>query len=171
MPRVRKHSLYKKCRVKTKVAGVMRLWYLNLRSVSIRAIQRGSFHSEWASALSLGWIAFPFPLCCQASSRKSAVAETFWQDYLTCKGFVHWPVILFQTRKKGGFSEKPQQWRNIFVASVEFTLYACAKLKELSSWSEHCQNGLYPFFSQLVSLRGNSAINLSSPVGKGEFGR
>lgn len=36
-------------------------------------------------------------------------------------------------KKKGGFTEKPQQQRNIFVASVEFTLYVCAKLEEFSS--------------------------------------
>ena len=40
---------------------------------------------------------------------------------------------LSDKKKKGGFAEKPQRWRNIFVASVEFTLYVCAELEEFSS--------------------------------------
>lgn len=80
---------------------------------------------------------------------------------------------LWDKKKKGGFAEKPQRWRNIFVASVEFTLHACAKL-EFSSWYRRCQTvfASTAFFSpKLVNLRENTAINSSWPVGNTELAR
>lgn len=50
-------------------------------------------------------------------------------------------------KKKGGFAEKPQLRRNIFVASVEFTLYVCAKLEEFSSrYERRCVFCIRHFF-------------------------
>ncbi len=138
MPRVIKYSQYEEYHVKPHAAGVVRLWYFHLSSHQYHV------HSEWIisywmSLNSLYGIDY-IPLFSVLSGLHQEVNTS--RDILT--GLPYMQKLCTLTRnalsdkKKGGFTPQPQQRRNIFVASVEFTLYVCAKLEEFSSWYERC---------------------------------
>lgn len=164
MPRLKKNSLYKIYHVKAKAGGVMRLWYFHLSSHQYHV------YSEWTTSywMSLNSLCGIDYILCFPVLSVLHWEVSISRDILT--GLPYMQKLCTLTRntlsdkKKGGFTKKPQQWSNIFVASIEFTLYARGIF--LLIWMlPECFASI--IFSELVNLRENS----SSPVGNTEFAR
>lgn len=166
-------SQYRNYHVKTKAAGVLQIMIFPLKHPSASCAFRVNHFTLNEPQLSV-WkkitsVSFPPVLSGREVSTSGDVLTglPYMQKLCTLTR-----NTLSDKKKKGGFTERPQQWKNVFVASVEFPLYACAKLEEFSSWYERCQNVSHPsFLLKLVNLRENSAISSSPQAGNTQFAR
>lgn len=100
-------------------------------------------------------------LFCESRARKSAQLETFWQDYFTCKCFVHWPIMQFQTRKSRIYCRAP--------AAEEFHFHRRSFSADMKAAWLFCVCH-FLFFSRIMWIRENS-IKSSMPVGYTKFVR